>query len=230
MRALREVGGCLVRFLFIARKTVARFALSVVAATFLGLMFAKHDGRVVATLAAIGIFMAPVAAIFVIRLFVVRDGWYDDRPRVLILPVSGSTYLVALLLFADTVGIFIGALTAGMAYLGGLIFGWHWPYPVSPGLFVLIGCLLLLLLTGYQATGALISRRNDAFIITLVAGSVLTNVLGTRIDSIRAATAHAIGRDPLIATSISVLVVGLLLMFWRAVRAYDRALDFHGKA
>jgi hypothetical protein len=185
---------------------------------------------VISILLGLGIVMGPTAAILVTRLIVVRDGWYDDRPRALILPVSGPTYLVALLLFADAVGVFIGALTAGTAFLGGLIFAWHWSFPLSPEGLVLLGCVLLLLLTGYQAAGALISRRNDAFTITLIAGSVLVNAVGARLESMQPNTAHAVGRDPFIATLIFVLVLGLLFVLWRAVRAYDTALDFHRKA
>jgi hypothetical protein len=52
---------------------------------------------------------------------------------------------------------------------------------------------------------------------------LLANALAARVTSAHSATPHALRNDPLIAAVVLVMLLALVFVFWRAVRAYDGA-------
>ncbi len=223
---LREFGGTLLRFALIARKPISQFLIGVATAAFIATLLVGHSRNVAAILAVTGIAIGAVAASATLRLIIVRDGWFDDRPRALVTPVNGETYVLSLVVFASGVGLCVGSLSALTARFAGVLLGYSWSFPVSFGTLVQAGFMMIILLTGFQTAGGLIGRRADIFPVSLAVASII--IAGARLRF--AKSTRPFSHDPYVTGGLIVLFALLFIALAFAVRAFDRALEFHRPA
>lgn len=213
------LAACLLRAFFLTRRLLFGFAVSIVPSALLFLTpYAprSHGGYFAFTSALL--VLVPVYAAISTRAILNRDGWLDDRPRAVILPVTAAEYAGSVIGMSLAGSAVVAMVSLSIVVLGARVLG-HLEFLGTHILLLLaIDLLLAVALSVAQMLATLILRRFDPAPLMLAAASLL--VMLTRF-----AYGFFSDRSPAIWILASIAVGGFLLIAGTGGLFLQRALS-----